>query len=127
MGGAGGSGEVRKVIIFMTRCKVKKYLSISVRDLAAIENTRSKFFNESSGAESKRYYVVAVAGDETYPYGVTYADSHLEAREAVREAHARFDLPAPVVTTVVGNCRQQRCTCNNAIFALRSERPTLKG
>jgi len=109
------------------KIKFKKYPSLSVRDNAAIENFQWKFFHQASGHKSQRYFVVAVSNEEAYRYGVTYADSHLEAREAACHKHAQLGLPAPQVISVVGNCRQERCTCSNGIFALHSERLVGKG
>ena len=111
----------------MAKPRVRQYPPLYVRDNRAISNTQFTALHDSSCPTAKFYFVVFAAGNQAYPYGIRHADSHREARDLARETHVQLGLPEPEVITVVGACRQERCTCNNALFALRSERPTHRG
>lgn len=89
-------------------------------------NLQWKFFDEVADPNRQRYFVVVTAALMEYCYGVSDANSHLEAREAALEAQARHQFPTARAVSVVGYCRQPLCTCCNTLAELRSERRNSK-
>ena len=92
----------------------------------SVTNLQWKFFDEVADPNRQRFFAVVTAGEQHYCYGVSDANSHLEAREAALEAQARHRFPTALAVSVVGYCRQPVCTCCNTLAELRSERRTPK-
>jgi hypothetical protein len=105
----------------MNMLKLELFRIFSADSNESIVNLQWKFFDEEADPTRQRYFAVVTAGLQQYCYGVTEANSHLEAREAVLEAQARHKFPSGRLVTVVGFCRQPHCTCCNTRWELRSE------
>src|SRR5512133_1925309 len=100
---------------------VELFRILSAGSTESTTNLQWQFFDEGADPNRQGYFAVVHAALMEYCYRVSEANSHLEAREAVLEAHARHNFTAPQLVTVVGFCRQPVCNCCNTRWELRSE------